>query len=231
LSLQAHPAEVSAPLAEEGPAASLDIAALTRRMAKADESAYRAFYDAYFHRLSRYLLVVTAGDEDAAREVLQATLVRVVRHIKPFADEGVFWSWLTVLARSALGDQTRKRRRYLAFLDRFAWHAQLQQTIAADEADGQLLASLEHGLEALAEEERDLVQRKYFARQPVREIAAELHASEKAVESRLVRVRRKLKQAMLEELQAGRDVSPNGPTGRLGEASLPAYLPNGGASA
>ena len=101
------------------PPRSLDIAALTRAMARGDESAYRTFYEAYFHRLFRYLLVVTAGDEDAAREALQATLVRVVRHIKPFREEGVFWSWLTVLARSALSDQTRKRRRYLAFLDRF----------------------------------------------------------------------------------------------------------------
>ena len=94
------------------------MAALTRRMADGDELAYCTFYDAYFNRLSRYLLVVTAGDEDAAREALQSALLRVVRHIKVFPSEPVFWSWLTVLARSALSDQTRKRRRYLAFLDR-----------------------------------------------------------------------------------------------------------------
>jgi hypothetical protein len=32
--------------------------------------------------LSRYLLVVTAGDEDKTHEALQSALVRVVRHIK-----------------------------------------------------------------------------------------------------------------------------------------------------
>lgn len=188
--------------AEESPAALLDIAALTRRMAKGDESAYRAFYDAYFHRLSRYLLVVTAGDEDAAREALQAALLRVVRHIKPFTDEAVFWSWLTVLARSALGDQSRKRRRYLAFLDRFTQHAQIQNVVPDDgEADARLLALLEQGLEALPEDERDLLRQKYFARQPVREIAAALRSSEKAVESRLGRIRRKLKHSVLEKLR------------------------------
>ena len=193
---------MAAPPAEESPAALLDIAALTRRMARGDESAYRAFYDAYFHRLSRYLLVVTAGDEEAAREALQAALVRVVRHIKPFQEEAVFWSWLTVLARSALGDQTRKRRRYLAFLDRFTQHAQIQSVLPDDgEADTRLLACLQQGLEALPEDERDLLQSKYFARQSVREIAADLESSEKAVESRLGRIRRKLKQAVLEELR------------------------------
>ena len=171
-------------------------------MAKGEEGAYRTFYDAYFHRLSRYLLVVTAGDEDATREALQGALVRVVRHIKRFQDEAVFWSWLTVLARSALSDQARKRGRYLAFLDRFTQHARVGLSISDDhEADNQLLAFLDRGLEDLPSQERDLVERKYFTRQSVREIAGELQTSEKAIESRLVRIRRKLKEAVLHELR------------------------------
>ncbi len=171
-------------------------------MARGDELAYRTFYDTYFHRLSRYLLVVTAGDEDAAREAFQAALLRVVRHIKPFSDEAAFWSWLTVLARSAHSDQARKRRRYLAFLDRFTQHARVQQAVSDDhEADTQLLAFLGRGLALLPNEERDLVERKYFTRQSVREIADELQTTEKAVESRLVRIRRKLRATVLTELR------------------------------
>lgn len=178
------------------------MAALTRRMAEGDELAYRAFYDAYFNRLSRYLLVVTAGDEDAAREALQSALVRVVRHIKVFPSDTVFWSWLTVLARSALSDQTRKRRRYLALLDRFTWHTRAQQTAPADpEADAKLVTLLETSLGALPFDERRLLEAKYFARRSVREIGEELDLSEKAVESRLARIRRKLKTAILEGLR------------------------------
>jgi len=180
----------------------LDVAVLTRRMAEGDETAYRTFYDAYFNRLSRYLLVVTAGDEEAAREALQSALVRVVRYVKVFPNDAVFWSWLTVLARSALSDQTRKRRRYLAFLDRFTLHARVQHASAAEhQSDAHLLGLLEGGLSALPSDERDLVERKYFARQSVREIAEELQTSEKAVESRLTRIRRKLKEAALTELK------------------------------
>src|SRR5664279_5712368 len=113
-------------------------------MAEGDELAYRTFYDAYFNRLSRYLLVVTAGEEDAAREALQSALVRVVRHIRVFPSDAVFWSWLTVLARSALSDQRRKKRRYLAFLDRFTWHARLEQAVPDNpEADAKLGSLLE----------------------------------------------------------------------------------------
>ena len=57
-------------------AAPPDVAALTRALARGDEAAFREFYGAYFDRLLRYLLVVTGGDETAAREALQLTLVR-----------------------------------------------------------------------------------------------------------------------------------------------------------
>jgi RNA polymerase sigma-70 factor (ECF subfamily) len=175
-----------------------DIAALTRAMARGDEAAFREFYDAYFDRLLRYLLVVTGGHEEAAREALQLALVRVVRHVKPFEAEEKFWSWLTVLARSALSDQTRKRRRYLAFLDRFTQHARVELTDQGNsQPDTKLLALLDRSVAALPPDERALVERKYFARRSVREIAGELQMSEKAVESRLVRIRRKIKDTML----------------------------------
>ena len=184
------------------PGETLDVAALTRRMKEGDEMAYRTFYDAYYPRLWRYLLVVTSGNEEASREALQAALVRVVRYIKVFPDDTAFWGWLTVLARSALSDQSRGRRRYLAFLDRFTKHGQVQQ-VSPDQtaADSKLLTLLETNLAEMPSEDRELVEAKYFESRSVREIAQGLRTSEKAVESRLVRVRRKLKAALLEGLR------------------------------
>jgi len=174
-------------------------------LVQGDEAAYRNFHEAYVHRLSRYLLVITSGNEDAAREALQATLVRVVRHIKVFPDETQFWNWLTVLARTALADQRRKQRRYFSFLDRFTVHARTEAAVANDiAADARLLALLDRGLCALSQEDREVVERKYFNRQSVREIAEELQSTEKAIESRLTRVRRKLKETLLTELKHDR---------------------------
>jgi RNA polymerase sigma factor (sigma-70 family) len=187
---------------ESSPGPGLNLAELTRRLVAGEETAYRVFYAAYVDRLSRYLLVVTGGDEEAAREALQSALLRVVRHIKVFPNDTVFWSWLTVLARSALADQTRKRRRYLAFLDRFTRQAEVQgRGTEPAEADARLLHLLEGNLAALPAEERQLLEWKYYERRPVRDIAAELGSSEKAVESRLVRIRRKLRAALLEGLK------------------------------
>jgi len=163
--------------------------------------AWRTFYNAYFDRLWRYLLVVAAGNEDAAREALQAALVRVTRHIRVFYDENVLWSWLTVLARSAFADETKKRRRYFSFLDRFTRHAKIEFDGASDSrTDERLGVFLERHVALLPPDERKLIVQKYFARCSVREIAGELQTTEKAVESKLSRVRRKLKDAVLAEL-------------------------------
>jgi RNA polymerase sigma-70 factor (ECF subfamily) len=188
--------------ADVNPPETPDIAALTRAMTAGDETAYRIFYDAYFDRLLRYLLVVTGGNEEAAREALQLALVRVVRHVKPFAAEEKFWSWLTVLARSALADEARKHRRYFAFLERFTRQREAEPSGMNNGAAEERLRTLLAGqLTALPADERQLVEQKYLLGQSVREIADGQQTTEKAVESRLSRVRRKLKDAVLAKLK------------------------------
>jgi RNA polymerase sigma-70 factor, ECF subfamily len=198
---------------DENPRDQLDTAALTRRMTEGDEMAWRIFYDAYFDRLWRYLLVVVAGNEDVAREALQGALVRAARHIKVFRNETVFWSWLTVLARSALADENRKRRRYFSFLDRFTRQTNVELDGAREvQTEGRLKIVLERHVALLPPDEQKLIERKYFARRAVREIADELGTTEKAVESKLSRVRKKLKDAVLAELKkncsSGRESAP-----------------------
>ena len=178
---------------------SIDISALTARMAAGDEDAYRMFYELYSQRLLRYLLVVTGGREEPARDALQLALLRVVRHIRRFESEDTFWSWLTVLARSAVVDEERKRHRYLAFLDRLFRREQIEAATNV-EADTRLQELLTANLDTLPWDERELIRRKYFARESVKEIAADTGATEKAIESQLVRIRRKLKADILARL-------------------------------
>ena len=188
-------------MSDDAPAPTSDIARLTAEMARGDEAAYRTFYQLYFARLLRYLLVLTGGREDAARDALQIALLRVVRHIRVFESENTFWSWLTVLARSAIVDEERKRHRFLAILVSFFQRNQVDASPADGEADARLWALLERNLATLSTEERELIDRKYFARESVKEIAEAMETTEKAVESRLVRVRRKLKDLVLVQLK------------------------------
>jgi RNA polymerase sigma-70 factor (ECF subfamily) len=168
-------------------------------MAKGDEDAYRWFFDAYFNRLLGYLLVVTR-DEQRAREALQVTLLRVARHVKRFDSELVFWSWLTVLARSSVADESRRTRRYASILARFFERSEIETQAPTGESQARLMELLEANLAALPREDQELIERKYFEGDTVHQIAQWNRVSEKAIESRLGRIRQKLKDMVVSQL-------------------------------
>ena len=106
-------------------------------------------------------------------------------------------TWLTALCRNAAYDrlraQARQRERTGA----------LDETLA-DPAPGpeeQLLQkeriqALERALSALSARDRNLVYRKYYYLQSTARMAAELGLTERAVEGRLYRIRRKLQKQL-----------------------------------
>jgi RNA polymerase sigma-70 factor (ECF subfamily) len=174
---------------------------LTAAMARSDEAAFREFHSKYFNRLLRYLFVVTRGDEEAARDALQETFVRVVRHIRGFDSEDAFWNWLTVLARSAAADAGRKRTRYWRMLSRYAFFWRAPVFEARDDADIRLEELLTEALSVLSPDDRTLIEAKYFQDVSVRALAAKLQLTEKAVESRLARARRQLRNELSKRLR------------------------------
>lgn len=183
---------------ESASTAATDIASLTARIRAGDEDAFRKFHRLYFDRLYQFLLVVARGREDEARDALQETLLRVVRHARAFQTEEAFWSWLKAVARSAARDGGRKHSRYLGLLQRFALHLEY----LADEQPNQLSALLEESLDEMEPVDRRIIEGKYLQGSTVREIAAGTGLTEKAVESRLLRSRRRIRNTLLKKLQA-----------------------------
>ena len=176
--------------------------ALTVGLAAKDEEAFRRFHAAYFDRLLRYHLVIARGDEHAAQEALQETLLRVARHARRFDDEETFWSWLTVLARSAAADSGRKRHRYWRLIASYARSLIPRTATTVADDDGERLQKLlGMSLEELPADERSLIEGKYLRRATVRELASETGLTEKAVESRLLRARRRLREMILTKLR------------------------------
>jgi RNA polymerase sigma-70 factor (ECF subfamily) len=179
------------------PAVADEIATLTSSLARGDEEAWRKFFDLYFVRLLRYLLVVHRGSEDLAREVLQLTFLRAARHMRCFHSDESLWSWLTVLARTAAADEGRKRMRYWKFLGRFR---QERSPAPAPVEEDRWESALERALSLLDPADREVIEQKYFSGMTVRELASVKAVSEKAIESRLVRARQRLKRLILEAL-------------------------------
>ncbi len=202
LDFPTHPESARSALQGDASKLSISIEALTRQLSKGDESAYRLFYSAYRPRLERYLWVVTRGKEGTIHEALQGTFTRVVRHIRPFISEEAFWSWLTVLARSALSDESKKRRRYFAFLDRFRQQVDFGCNDLPNTADGEeLIGLLDDAVALLPLDEQQLLRSRYFERSPIQAIADHAQTTEKAVQSKLARIRRKLKEVISAQLK------------------------------
>ena len=170
-------------------------------MAKGDEDAFRQFHEAYFHRLLRYLFVVTRGDEDAARDALQDTFTRVARHIRPFEHEDALWSWLTLIARSAATDGGRKKHRYWNLLSRFALFRKAEPQPEEPAEEARMERVLAESMKALPSLECSLIEEKYLRGASIRELASQLQLSEKAVESRLARARRQLRTELIRRLK------------------------------
>ena len=170
---------------------------VTFGMAEGDEFAYRRFYEACFDKLYRCLLVRTRGDEDLARELTQLVLLKIVRYIQPFAGERVFWAWLHQLCRSTHVDWLRRNGKGIANDLAKIWPEQPGE----GEADEELFEHLEISMAQLKPSERELLQLAYFEAVPQRAIAERLESTPKAIESKMARIRKKLREMILERLK------------------------------
>ena len=168
-----------------------DTTRLTRAIVAGDEAAFSEFYDRYSGRLFGFLLVLSSGQEEVARELHQIVMVKVARKFRVIASKTELWAWLSQIARNAFVDHLRKRTRRrecsLEGLSCDCAHAQ------PDAAEQTLLYQLEEGLECLDAEERSLMEAVYFDKRPHKDMAAENGQTVKAIDSKLARIRTKLR--------------------------------------
>ena len=181
-------------------AAATAVALLTQRLAAGEEEAFREFHRIYFDRLYHFLLAVTGGQEQEAQEALQETLLRLLRHPRFLRTRKFFgagsrrWratppatptansaatlpcSKISPWAAAAFPPRTRRRRNRLGAL-------------------------LEESLDELEPADRLLIENKYLAGETVRELSMLAGLSDKAVESRLLRLRRHLRERIMEKLR------------------------------
>jgi len=175
-----------------------DLAELTQAVCRGDAAAFTRFYELYSWRLYKHLLVLARGNEAEAREVLQTVVVKLAKKFRVFDEERRLWGWLCRMARNAYVDLCRARRRDRRFVPLEEHKAELVET---RDGDHRLSASLCHALEQLTAEERELIRAAYVDERPLQELAIASCCTYKAVESRLARLRRKLKTNLLNHLR------------------------------
>jgi RNA polymerase sigma-70 factor (ECF subfamily) len=179
-------------------AAGAHLRELTEAICRGDELAFVQFYEVYNLRLYKHLLVLAGGNEMEAREVLQTVVVKLAKRFKVFDDERRMWSWLCRLARNAFVDLCRARRREQRFVPLEEHKPRL---LDLQEGEHRLSQSLNHALERLTAEEQELMRAAYVDERPLQELANASGQTYKAVESRLARLRRKVKTNLLNHLR------------------------------
>jgi RNA polymerase sigma factor (sigma-70 family) len=179
-------------------AADAEILDLTRAVSAGDDSATRIFFERYCDRLFRYLLVVARGDEEVAREALSMTMIKAIRHMKAMRSEADVWRWLTRLAWTTFVDHCRKKaRRIVTISDALSGQQAAERAI---DGTSELKEALAECLHDLPPGEREIVERFYLDEQSQAEIATEAGSTRKAIESRLARIRQKLRAAILRKM-------------------------------
>ena len=177
------------------------MATLTSRLAAGDERAFNALYERFCDRLYRYLIVMAHGDEPMARDLLQAAWIKLVRSGRVFHEETHLWNWLTRVARNQHIDQLRRQSRTPNLVSLEETGADVERAPAATAMELLLDEALAHGLGRLAPDEHRLVDGFYFQKLSQQDLAERGGASVRAVESRLGRIRQKLRQLILDFLQ------------------------------
>jgi RNA polymerase sigma factor (sigma-70 family) len=167
-----------------------DVVSLTRGLTRCDEAAWRDFHACYFPLLKS--MAVARGIPDCeASEIVQRVYLRVLRHAKVFHKNSDLEAWLACLTRCEAVDTFRRVHRRTWLGERFQQWQDLRRSTPAEMDE-----RLETAMLALDEEDRRLLTRHYVDGWTQDELAAEQCVSTKAVESKLARLRRRLRGLM-----------------------------------
>jgi RNA polymerase sigma-70 factor, ECF subfamily len=84
---------------------------LVRSMLAGEERAFNTFFEAFFPRVYRFALPRLAGDAEASKEVVQATMVKAMRNLASYRGDAALFSWVCQICRRQIVDYLRATRR------------------------------------------------------------------------------------------------------------------------
>lgn len=149
----------------------------------------------HYGPLIRYVITPILRDERDREEVFSDILIRVWDRIDQYDPQHGSWTnWLSTIARNAAIDRVRRNPPISSELTETipAPNSDPEQEFLRKERQKELYAalfSLEHA-------EKALFYRRYYYRQSIAQIANEYGTTERAIEGRLYRIKRKLRKKL-----------------------------------
>ncbi|NJD30683.1 MAG: RNA polymerase sigma factor [Gammaproteobacteria bacterium] len=173
---------------------------LVQQMLAGDERAFSEFFGIYFPRVFRFALPRVNRNEDTAKDVVQATLIKAMRKLGDYRGEAAMFTWLCQICRREIADQVRSQRRHsdkVVLIEDSAEVRAALESIEAPEADDPLkrcdgaeLKRLVHAvLDRLPGRYGEALEWKYVEGRSVEEIGDLLGIGHTAAQSLLARAR------------------------------------------
>ena len=172
---------------------------LVESMLSGDERAFETFVEEYHPRLFRFAFRRVGDDPEAAADVVQATFEKVLPRLASYRGEAALFTWMCSFCRFEIAAHWRaagRRRPEVELVeDSPEVRAALESLATAEEMQDAALERRELArlvrvvLDHLPLRYAHALEWKYLHGLSVREIAARLQLTEKAVESLLTRAR------------------------------------------
>jgi RNA polymerase sigma-70 factor (ECF subfamily) len=194
--------------------------ALVSAMLAGEQRAFTAFFDSYFPRIYRFALPRLGHNEDACKEVAQATLIKAMRKLSTWRGEATLFTWICQICRHEISNHMRsiERGARLVPIGMGADTQQALESIAAPTGDEPMQAYtvretrrlIQSVLDRLPPRYGDVLEWKYLDGESVVHIGERLGIGQAAAQSLLARARSAFREALeslagvkVEEVLAG----------------------------
>ena len=151
----------------------------------------------HYGPLMRYIIAPILPNEHDQEECISEVSLRVWEKIQLFDPRKGSWNaWLTAITRNIALNRARQMKTHES-LEEISTEIPSrdltpEEIVLKKERQAQLIRALN----SLSSEERKLFYRKYYYLQPTAQIAAELGTTERSVEGRLYRLKRRLRKML-----------------------------------
>jgi len=180
---------------------------LLRSMLAGDERAFNTFFETYFPRVFRFALPRLAGDVDASKEVVQATMVKAMRNLASFRGDAALFSWICQICRRQIVDHLRADRRRTSRVVLLEDNSEISAALESIEAPREDEPLHRYGadetrrlvrtvLDRLPSRYGDVLEWKYVEGRSVEEIGELLGIGHTAAQSLLARARTSFREAL-----------------------------------
>lgn len=164
-----------------------ELTKLTLGLVRCEDAAWRDFHARFYARLKAQAQARGVPECESA-ELVQRVYLRVLRHAKVFSSHEDFDAWLSCLTRCEVIDSGRREKRRSWLGERYQQWQELRRPAASRDS-----GDLEVALGRLEEDDRSLLVRHYVEGWSQEDLAREQETTVKAVESKLARLRKRLR--------------------------------------